>query len=200
MFNVHRSLVTALGLLGIAAALVFTSLLWAELDGRVDLCSVLGRDSGTALYGALAIDRFRPLLQGPDRRGCGPGAAGVPHLRAALCRPQRRVHLAGPPLRRRHDAAGRGPGAHHALRRAGALDAAAGGAGGILRRAARLRGRVEVPGAGRRRLRRPALRHGTRLWLHWLDRARDDGPLCRRRRPRWLSALRRAGARAGRRG
>ena len=64
MLNVHRGLVTALGLLGIAAALVFTGLLWAELDGRVDLCSVLGEDSGTALYGALAIDRFALFFKG----------------------------------------------------------------------------------------------------------------------------------------
>ena len=64
MLNVHRGLVTALGLLGIAAALVFTGLLWAELDGRVDLCSVLGHDSGTALYGALAIDRFALFFKG----------------------------------------------------------------------------------------------------------------------------------------
>ena len=64
MLNVRHWAVTAVGLLGIAAALVFTGLLWAELDGRVDICSVLGRDSGTALYGALAIDRFALFFKG----------------------------------------------------------------------------------------------------------------------------------------
>lgn len=64
MANANRVVATALGLLGLAAALVFTGLLWAELDGRVDICSVLGRDSGTALHGALAIDRFALFFKG----------------------------------------------------------------------------------------------------------------------------------------
>ena len=64
MANANRAVVTMLGLLGLAAALVFTGLLWAELDGRVDLCSVLGEDSGTAVHGALAVDRFALFFKG----------------------------------------------------------------------------------------------------------------------------------------
>lgn len=64
MANANRAVVTMLGLLGLAAALVFTGLLWAELDGRVDLCSVLGEDSGTAIHGALAVDRFALFFKG----------------------------------------------------------------------------------------------------------------------------------------
>lgn len=64
MANAHRGAVTALGLLGLTASLVFTGLLWAELDGNVDLCSVLGEDSGTALHGALAVDRFALFFKG----------------------------------------------------------------------------------------------------------------------------------------
>ena len=64
MANAHRGVVTAVGLLGFAASLVLTGLLWAELDGNVDLCSVLGEDSGTALHGALAVDRFALFFKG----------------------------------------------------------------------------------------------------------------------------------------
>ena len=64
MANARRGAVTALGLLGLAASLVLTGLLWAELDGNVDLCSVLGEDSGTALHGALAVDRFALFFKG----------------------------------------------------------------------------------------------------------------------------------------
>ncbi|MCY4624996.1 MAG: NADH-quinone oxidoreductase subunit N [Chloroflexi bacterium] len=64
MANANRAVVTAVGLLGLVAALVFTGLLWAELDGRVDLCSALEGDRGTAVYGALAIDRFALFFKG----------------------------------------------------------------------------------------------------------------------------------------
>ena len=64
MLTLHRGVVTALGLAGVGGALVFTALLWGELDDRWSLCSTVGGDSVTAFYGALQLDRFALFFKG----------------------------------------------------------------------------------------------------------------------------------------
>ncbi|CAI8046208.1 NADH-quinone oxidoreductase subunit N [Geodia barretti] len=64
MANLHRGVVTALGLAGVGAALAFTVLLWGELDGSWSLSSTVDGDSVTAFYGALQLDRFALFFKG----------------------------------------------------------------------------------------------------------------------------------------
>ena len=64
MANLHRGVVTALGLAGVGGALAFTVLLWGELDGSWSLSSTVDGDSVTAFYGALQLDRFALFFKG----------------------------------------------------------------------------------------------------------------------------------------
>ena len=64
MANLHRGVVTALGLAGVGGALAFTLLLWGELDGSWSLSSTVDGDSVTAFYGALQLDRFALFFKG----------------------------------------------------------------------------------------------------------------------------------------
>ncbi len=64
MLNARRGVVTALGLAGLAGALLFTVLLWGELDGRWSVCEGVHGDSVTGFYGAMQLDRFALFMKG----------------------------------------------------------------------------------------------------------------------------------------